>query len=78
MHCALPRGRLVEVDFMHANGTASITLFDAMKLRQTSPLYVTTLVRIGLRACTIEDADVDSLRTFASVIVWDSVTNVHS
>ena len=28
--------------------------------------------------CTVEEDDVDSLRTFASVVVWDSVTDVHS
>ena len=69
---------LVGVDFMRANETASITLFDTMELRQTSPLCVTTLDRIELRACTVDEDDVDSLRTFASVVVWDSVTDVHS
>ena len=69
---------LVGVDFMRANETASITLFDTMELRQSSPLCVTTLDRIELRACTVDEDDVDSLRTFASVVVWDSVTDVHS
>ena len=69
---------LVGTDFVRANETASITLFDTMELRQTSPLCVTTLDRIELRACTVDEDDVDSLRTFASVVVWDSVTDVHS
>ena len=38
---------LVGVDFMRANETASITLFNAMELRQTSPSCVTTLDRLG-------------------------------
>jgi hypothetical protein len=69
---------LVGVGFMRANETASITQFDTMELRQTSPLCVTTLDRIELRACTVEEDDVDSLRTFTYVVVWDSVTDVHS
>ena len=54
---------LVGVNFVCANKTASITLFDTMELRQTSPLCVTTLDRIELRACTVEEDDVDFLRT---------------
>ncbi|KAF8263588.1 hypothetical protein EI94DRAFT_571660 [Lactarius quietus] len=69
---------LVGVDFMRANETASVTLFDAMEWRQTSPLCVTTLDRIELRACTVEEEDVDALRVFASVVVWDSTTDAHS
>ena len=38
---------LVGVDFMRANETASITLFDTNELRQTSPSCVTTLDRLG-------------------------------
>ena len=54
---------LVGVDFMRANEIASSTLFDMMELRQTSPLRVTTLDRIELRACTVDEDDVDSLRS---------------
>jgi hypothetical protein len=46
---------LVGVDFMHANKTVSIMLFDMMELRQTNPLCVTALDPIELRACTIEE-----------------------
>ena len=69
---------LVGVDFVRASETASITLFDTMEWRQASPLCVTTLDRIELRVCTVEEDDVDALRTFASVVVWDSVTDAHS
>ncbi|KAN0127159.1 hypothetical protein V8E53_015029 [Lactarius tabidus] len=69
---------LVGVDFVRANETASITLFDTMEWRQASPLCVTTLDRIELRVCTVEEEDVDSLRPFASVVVWDSITDAHS
>ena len=54
---------LVGVNFVCANETASITLFDTMELRQMSPLCVTTLDRIELRVCTVEEDDVDFLRT---------------
>ena len=60
---------LVGVDFMRANETASITLFDTMELSLTSPLCVTTLNHIELHACTVDEDDVDSLRTFASVVM---------
>ena len=46
---------LVGVDFVRAKETASITLFDTMELRQTSLLCVTTLDRIELRACTVDE-----------------------
>ncbi|KAH9052815.1 hypothetical protein EDB87DRAFT_1581397 [Lactarius vividus] len=42
--------------------------FDAMDWRQASPLCVTTLDHIELRACTIKDEEVDCLKGFASVV----------
>ena len=66
---------LVGVDFVDVNETALSTLLDTMEWRQASPLCVTTLDRIELRACTIEEDEVDPLRAFASVVVWDSITD---
>ncbi|KAI9445899.1 hypothetical protein H4582DRAFT_2093700 [Lactarius indigo] len=62
---------LVGIDFMRGSETALSALFDAMDWRQASPLCVTTLDRIELRACTIEDEEVECLKEFASVVVWD-------
>ena len=69
---------LVGVDFVRANEMALNALFDAMEWRQASPLCVTTLDRIELRACTIEEEEVDLLRKFASVIVWDPIADADS
>ena len=68
---------LVGVDFVPENETALNALFDTMERRQASPLCVTTLDRIELRACTVEEEVIDSLRAFASVVVWDSITDAH-
>ncbi|KAH9038168.1 hypothetical protein EDB85DRAFT_2287595 [Lactarius pseudohatsudake] len=69
---------LVGVDFMRGSETALNALFDTMDWRQASPLCVTTLDRIELRACTIEDDEVDCLKEFASVVVWDPNTDAES
>ena len=69
---------LVGLDFVRANETAAITLFDTMEWRQASPLCVTTLDRIELRMCTVEEEDIDALRPFASVVVWDSINDALS
>ncbi|KAH9170440.1 hypothetical protein EDB89DRAFT_1306448 [Lactarius sanguifluus] len=52
---------LVGIDFMRRSETALNALFDTMDWRQASPLCVTTLDRIELRACTIEEDEVDCL-----------------
>ncbi|KAH9048661.1 hypothetical protein EDB83DRAFT_2676924 [Lactarius deliciosus] len=69
---------LVGIDFMRRSETALNALFDTMDWRQASPLCVTTLDRIELRACTIEDDEVDCLKEFASVVVWDPSTDADS
>ncbi|KAH8981137.1 hypothetical protein EDB92DRAFT_2107027 [Lactarius akahatsu] len=69
---------LVGIDFMRGSETALNALFDTMDWRQASPLCVTTLDRIELRACTIEDDKVDCLKEFASVVVWDPNTDADS
>ncbi|KAH9052531.1 hypothetical protein EDB87DRAFT_1692243 [Lactarius vividus] len=57
---------LVGIDFMRGSETALNALFRAMDWRQASPSCVTTLDRIELRACTIEEDEVDCLKEFAS------------
>ncbi|KAH9052533.1 hypothetical protein EDB87DRAFT_1835844 [Lactarius vividus] len=69
---------LVGIDFMRGSETALDALFVAMDWRQASPLCVTILDRIELRACTIEDEEVDRLKEFASVVVWDPDTDADS
>lgn len=68
---------LVGVDFVRANEMALSALEVAMESRQASPLCTTTLDRIELRACSIEEEEVDYLRAFASVVVWDAITDAY-
>ncbi|KAI9435821.1 hypothetical protein H4582DRAFT_2079450 [Lactarius indigo] len=69
---------LVGVNFVRAEEEAWSTLAGALVQRQKSPACVTILDRIELRACTVAEDTIDSLKEFAAVVVWDSVTDPNS
>ncbi|KAH9176104.1 hypothetical protein EDB89DRAFT_201167 [Lactarius sanguifluus] len=69
---------LVGVNFVRAEEEAWSTLAGALVQRQKSPACVTILDRIELRACTVAENTIDSLKEFAAVVVWDSITDPNS
>ncbi|KAI9449012.1 hypothetical protein BJY52DRAFT_1228020 [Lactarius psammicola] len=69
---------LVGVNFVRTEEEAWFTLASALVQRQKSPACVTILDRIELRACTVAEDAIDSLKEFAAVVVWDSVTDPNS
>ncbi|KAH9035678.1 hypothetical protein EDB84DRAFT_1484778 [Lactarius hengduanensis] len=69
---------LVGVNFVRAEEEAWSTLASALVQRQKSPACVTILDRVELRACTVAEDTIDSLKEFAAVVVWDSVMDPNS
>ncbi|KAH9064387.1 hypothetical protein EDB87DRAFT_1321589 [Lactarius vividus] len=69
---------LAGVNFVRAEEEAWSTLASALVQRQKSPACVTILDRIELRACTVAEDTIDSLKEFAAVVVWDSITDPNS
>ena len=69
---------LVGVNFVRAQEEAWFTLAGTLVQRQKSPACVTILDRVELRGCTVAEDAIDSLKEFAAVVVWDSVTDPNS
>ena len=69
---------LVGVNFVRAEEEAWFTLAGALVQRQKSPACVTILDRVELRGCTVAEDAIDSLKEFAAVVVWDSITDPNS
>ncbi len=69
---------LVGVNFVRAEEEAWFTLAGALVQRQKSPACVTILDRIELRTCTVAEDAIDSLKEFAAIVVWDSITDPSS
>ncbi|KAH9039109.1 hypothetical protein EDB85DRAFT_1887581 [Lactarius pseudohatsudake] len=69
---------LVGVNFVRAEEEAWSTLASGLVQRQKSPACVTILDRVELRACTVAEDTIDSLKEFAAVVVWDSVMDPNS
>lgn len=69
---------LVGVNFVRAEEEAWFALAGTLVQRQKSPACVTILDRIELRGCTVAEDAIDSLKEFAAVVVWDSITDPNS